>query len=100
LPHFVGVATWPDAKVLAKVREMALPAMQQHGADRGVDHRRHGFRRFRRAGLNFQCQKGCSGFGADWGAEVTCVAPAPSVAFLRLDGFAAPQCDGFEADAF
>ena len=31
LLHFVGVATWPDEKVLAKVREMVLPAMQQHG---------------------------------------------------------------------
>ena len=31
LLHFVGVATWPDQKVLAKVREMVLPAMQQHG---------------------------------------------------------------------
>ena len=31
LLHFVGVATWPDQKVLAKVREMVLPAIQQHG---------------------------------------------------------------------
>src|SRR6202158_5541029 len=31
LLHFVGVAAWPDQKVLAKVREMVLPAMQQHG---------------------------------------------------------------------
>ena len=31
LLHFVGVAAWPDQKVLAKVREMVLPAIQQHG---------------------------------------------------------------------
>src|SRR5258706_15383574 len=31
LLHFVGVAAWPDEKVLAKVREMVLPAMQQRG---------------------------------------------------------------------
>jgi SRSO17 transposase len=31
LLHFVGVAAWPDGKVLAKVREMVLPAIQQHG---------------------------------------------------------------------
>jgi SRSO17 transposase len=31
LLHFVGVASWSDEKVLAKVREMALPAMEQHG---------------------------------------------------------------------
>src|SRR3977135_3222758 len=30
LLHFVGVAAWPDQKVLAKVREMVLPAIQQH----------------------------------------------------------------------
>jgi SRSO17 transposase len=29
LLHFVGVATWSDEKVLAKVREMVLPAMQR-----------------------------------------------------------------------
>src|ERR1700704_842381 len=27
---FVGVAAWPDQKVLARVREMVLPAIQQH----------------------------------------------------------------------
>jgi SRSO17 transposase len=43
LLHFVGVATWSDEKVLAKVREMVLPAIEKAGADRGVDHRRHGF---------------------------------------------------------
>jgi SRSO17 transposase len=32
LLHFVGVANWSDEKVLAKVREMVLPAMQQHGS--------------------------------------------------------------------
>src|SRR6195952_4737578 len=29
LLHFVGVATWSDEKVLAKVREMVLPSMQR-----------------------------------------------------------------------
>src|ERR1700709_1659684 len=32
LLHFVGVATWSDEKVLAKVREMVLPSMQRQGA--------------------------------------------------------------------
>ena len=32
LLHFVGVATWPDEKVLAKVREMVLPAIEKEGA--------------------------------------------------------------------
>jgi len=32
LLHFVGVATWPDETVLAKVREMVLPAMEKEGA--------------------------------------------------------------------
>src|SRR6202790_818829 len=31
LLHFVGVAAWSDEKVLAKVREMVLPAIEQHG---------------------------------------------------------------------
>src|SRR5213593_1827413 len=31
LLHFVGQAPWPDAKVLAKVREMVLPAIERHG---------------------------------------------------------------------
>ena len=31
LLHFVGVAPWSDEKVLAKVREMVLPAMKRHG---------------------------------------------------------------------
>jgi SRSO17 transposase len=31
LLHFVGVATWSDERVLAKVREMVLPAMTRHG---------------------------------------------------------------------
>jgi SRSO17 transposase len=30
LLHFVGQAAWSDEKVLAKVREMALPAMERH----------------------------------------------------------------------
>ena len=32
LMHFVSVASWSDEKVLAKVREMVLPALQRHGA--------------------------------------------------------------------
>src|SRR5271168_4428993 len=31
LLHSVGVASWSDEKVLAKVREMVLPSMQRHG---------------------------------------------------------------------
>jgi SRSO17 transposase len=31
LLHFVGVAGWSDEKVLAKVREMVLPAIERHG---------------------------------------------------------------------
>src|SRR5215813_5807280 len=31
LLHFVGVATWSDEEVLAKVREMVLPAMEKDG---------------------------------------------------------------------
>ena len=31
LLHFVGVATWSDEKVLAKVREMVLPAIEKDG---------------------------------------------------------------------
>src|SRR3954452_24365111 len=31
LLHFVGVATWSDEKVLAKVRQMVLPSMQRQG---------------------------------------------------------------------
>jgi SRSO17 transposase len=31
LLHFVGVAAWSDEKVLAKVREMVLPAIEKHG---------------------------------------------------------------------
>ena len=40
LLHFVGNATWSDADVLAKVREMVLRRREER-ADRGVDHRRH-----------------------------------------------------------
>ena len=32
LLHFVGVAGWSDEKVLAKVRELVVPAIAQHGA--------------------------------------------------------------------
>src|SRR5260370_35999510 len=32
LLHFVGEGRWSDAKVLAKVREMVLPAIQRHGS--------------------------------------------------------------------
>jgi SRSO17 transposase len=31
LLHFVGVATWSDEDVLAKVREMVLPAIEKDG---------------------------------------------------------------------
>jgi SRSO17 transposase len=31
LLHFIGIASWSDEKVLAKVREMVLPSMKQHG---------------------------------------------------------------------
>lgn len=31
LLHFVGEAAWSDEKVLAKVREMVLPAIERHG---------------------------------------------------------------------
>ena len=31
LLHFVGVAAWSDEKVLAKAREMVLPAIERHG---------------------------------------------------------------------
>src|ERR1700681_3552272 len=31
LLHFVGVATWSDEKVLAKVRELVLPAIEKDG---------------------------------------------------------------------
>jgi SRSO17 transposase len=31
LLHFVNQAPWSDAKVLAKVREMAVPALERHG---------------------------------------------------------------------
>ena len=31
LLHFVGVATWSDEKVLTKVREMVLPAIERQG---------------------------------------------------------------------
>ena len=31
LLHFVGIAPWSDEKVLAKVREMVLPAIEKHG---------------------------------------------------------------------
>src|SRR3978361_457865 len=32
LLHFVGVACWSDERVLAKMREMVLPAMERQGA--------------------------------------------------------------------
>jgi SRSO17 transposase len=31
LLHFVGIAEWSDEKVLGKVREMVLPAVERHG---------------------------------------------------------------------
>src|ERR1700738_5076838 len=35
LLHFVGVASWSDEEVLAKVREMVLPAMERQGGGGG-----------------------------------------------------------------
>jgi SRSO17 transposase len=35
LPHFVGVASWSDERVLAKAREMVLPSMERHGPIEG-----------------------------------------------------------------
>src|SRR5262245_38879977 len=32
LLHFVGEGRWSDERVLAKVRELVLPQMEQHGA--------------------------------------------------------------------
>jgi SRSO17 transposase len=32
LLHFVGQAPWSDEKILAKVRELVLPALERHGA--------------------------------------------------------------------
>jgi SRSO17 transposase len=31
LLHFVGQSPWSDQRVLAKVREMVLPAVERHG---------------------------------------------------------------------
>jgi SRSO17 transposase len=31
LLHFVGEGNWSDEKILAKVREMVLPAIERHG---------------------------------------------------------------------
>ena len=31
LLHFIGIASWSDERVLAKVREMVLPAMERQG---------------------------------------------------------------------
>src|SRR6476469_7899161 len=41
LLHFIGEGKWSDEKVLAKVREMVLPQIERHGANRGLDHRRY-----------------------------------------------------------
>ena len=43
LLHFVGQSPWSDEKVLAKVGEMVLPAIESRRADRSVDHRRYRF---------------------------------------------------------
>ena len=42
LLHFVGEGRWSDERVLAKVRELVLPAIERQRADRGLDHRRYG----------------------------------------------------------
>lgn len=41
LLHFVAEAPWSDERVLVKVREMVLPAIERHEPISGVDHRRH-----------------------------------------------------------
>ena len=43
LLHFVGQSPWSDEKVLAKVGEMVLPAIESRRTDRSVDHRRYRF---------------------------------------------------------
>ena len=43
LLHFVGQSPWSDEKVLAKAGETVLPAIESHGLDRSVDHRRYRF---------------------------------------------------------
>jgi SRSO17 transposase len=35
LLHFIGISEWSDERVLAKVREMVLPAIERHGAIEG-----------------------------------------------------------------
>ena len=45
LLHFVGQSPWSDEKVLAKVGEMVLPAIESLRTDRSVDHRRYRFSR-------------------------------------------------------
>ncbi len=43
LLHFVGNALGPDENVLAKVREMVLPAIERRGPIGSMDYRRHWF---------------------------------------------------------
>ena len=48
LLHFVGQSAWSDESLLAKVRELVVPAMEA-GPDRSLDRRRHGLREEGRA---------------------------------------------------
>ena len=48
LLHLVGQAAWSDEAVVAKARELVLPAIEAQG-DRGLDCRRHGLRQERRS---------------------------------------------------
>ena len=39
LLHLFGEGGWSDERVLTKVRELVLPAIERQGPDRGLDHR-------------------------------------------------------------
>ena len=71
LLHFVGQAPWSDESVLAKVRELVLPAMERRWPDRGLDHRRHELSR-RRAST----RSGWRGnIAASWASRTTAKRP-------------------------
>lgn len=50
LLHFVGGGAWSNEKVLGKVREMVLPAIERQGPIEALDHRRY---RISQAGATF-----------------------------------------------
>ena len=60
LLHFVGQSTWSDKSLLAKVRELVVPAMGDAGPDRGLDCRRH---RFCEEGRSFGRRQYCGRLG-------------------------------------